>query len=153
MGFRKSRVAWRRVEETMSDDAMAFLSEHKAKVAQIQASALVAQEQAQAVCLMKERMDRIEAKANAPYVRPPGELVLCTVCYDCPCACNNNRNTSASSAPSSMCRSSSSMCRSSSSMCRSSSSMYHSSSIMLLPWPLQLHRSATSLALRSSGHL
>merc|ERR1711865_1310189 len=92
------RVEWpgRRVEETMSDDAMAFLSEHKAKMTQIQASALVAQEQAAAVMVMKERMDRIEAMANAPYVRPPGELVLCTICYDCPCACNNNRNTSAS---------------------------------------------------------
>ena len=51
---------------------MEFLRQHQAKMAQLQHAAVAADEQASVMARVQERMERIEAAANAPYVRPPG---------------------------------------------------------------------------------
>eukprot|EP00656_Telonema_subtile_P046042 TRINITY_DN5235_c0_g1_i4.p2 TRINITY_DN5235_c0_g1~~TRINITY_DN5235_c0_g1_i4.p2 ORF type:complete len:125 (-),score=24.14 TRINITY_DN5235_c0_g1_i4:53-427(-) len=73
----------------MSDDPMEFLAQHKAKMVQMQAAAVAAEESAATVALMHERMRRIDDLANQPYKPPEGGCVLCQVCWDCPCACKN----------------------------------------------------------------
>lgn len=56
----------------MSEDPMEFLNQHKAKMAQMQQAAAVAEESAGVMALMQERMQRIEQLANEPYRPPPG---------------------------------------------------------------------------------